>query len=57
MLHTGAALQGGGGILRQIKFVVVNFAVGNFAKTPGFRVVNFADTHRKAPSLWTVSLY
>ena len=31
---------------RQVKFAVVNFAVGNFAETPGFRVVNFTDTAR-----------
>ena len=39
-------IQGGGGIRWQVKFAVVNFAVGNFAKTPGFRVVNFTDTSR-----------
>ena len=37
---------GGGGISRQVKFAVVNFAVGNFAEAPGFCVVNFADTPR-----------
>ena len=32
-----------GGICCLVKFVVANFAAGNFAETPGFCVVNYAD--------------
>ena len=35
-----------GGMSCQIKFAVANFAAGNFAESPGFCVVNFADTPR-----------
>ena len=35
-----------GGITCPVKFAVVNFAVGIFTETPGFRVVYFADTPR-----------
>ena len=34
-----SSLTGGAKISRQVKFAVVNFAVGNFAEPPGFCVV------------------
>ena len=38
-------VQGGGGVSRQVKFAVVNFAVGNFVEPPGFCVVPPARVH------------
>ena len=36
----------GGGLWCLVNFAVVNFAAGNFVKTPGFCVANFAHTPR-----------
>ena len=38
--------KGWGVITCQVEFAMANFAVGNFAQTPGFGVANFADTPR-----------